>query len=94
MIDFYYKRKGFQTLFENCFEILEKEKKMEIFSLLSFWPEGPAFSPLSGCSAWISPGPEMQGAQPFLLFALAQVQRAGLANKVTGPFAPLPTLFR
>jgi hypothetical protein len=22
------------------------------------------------------------------------VQRAGLANKVTGPFAPLPTLFR
>jgi hypothetical protein len=40
MIGFYYKRKGLQTLFENCFEILEKEKKMEIFSLPSFWPEG------------------------------------------------------
>jgi hypothetical protein len=62
MIGFYYKRKGLQTLFENCFEILEKEKKMEIFSLLSFWPEGPALSPLSGCSTLISPGPESQRA--------------------------------
>jgi hypothetical protein len=51
MIGFYYKRKGLQTLFGNCFEILEKEKKMKIFSLLSFWPEGrllpsSAFGPL------------------------------------------------
>jgi hypothetical protein len=27
MIGFYYKRKGFQKLFENGFEILEKKKK-------------------------------------------------------------------
>jgi hypothetical protein len=27
MIGFYYKRKGLQTLFENCFEILEKDKE-------------------------------------------------------------------
>jgi hypothetical protein len=51
LIGFYYKRKGFQKLFENGFEILEKEKKMEIFSLLRFRPEGlllpfPAFGPL------------------------------------------------
>jgi hypothetical protein len=34
------RRKGFKKLFENAFGILEKEKKMEIFSLLNFWPEG------------------------------------------------------
>jgi hypothetical protein len=39
--------KGFQKPFENDFDILEKKKKMEIFSLLSFRPEGPAFSPPS-----------------------------------------------
>jgi hypothetical protein len=43
VIGFYYKRKGFQKLFENAFEILEKEKKMEIFSLLSFGPEAQLF---------------------------------------------------
>jgi hypothetical protein len=74
--------------------IWKKEKKVEIFSLLSFWPEGPATSPLSGSSALISPGLETQGAQAFPLFALAQVQWAVPANKAAGPFAPLPTLFR
>jgi hypothetical protein len=34
------RRKGFQKLFENAFEILEKEKEIEIFFLLNFRPEG------------------------------------------------------
>jgi hypothetical protein len=39
-LGFITRRKGFQKLFENAFEILEKEKEIEIFFLLSFWPEG------------------------------------------------------
>jgi hypothetical protein len=55
-------RKGFQKLFENAFEILEKEKKIEIFSLLSFWPEGlllppSAFGPRSP-SRWPARPPQ------------------------------------
>jgi hypothetical protein len=56
LIGFYYKRKGFQKLFENGFEILEKEKKMEFFSFLNFWPEG--LFPLllfPACSAFSPP---------------------------------------
>jgi hypothetical protein len=34
------RRKGFQKLFENAFEILEKEKEIGIYFLLSFWAEG------------------------------------------------------
>jgi hypothetical protein len=40
LIGFISKRKGFQKLLENAFEILEKEKKIEILSFLNFWPEG------------------------------------------------------
>jgi hypothetical protein len=48
MIGFYYKRKGFQKLFENGFEILEKKKKnrKSLSPLLSgFRPFGPARVP-------------------------------------------------
>jgi hypothetical protein len=39
------RRKGFQKLFENAFEILEKEKKMKMSFLLNFWPEGLLLPP-------------------------------------------------
>jgi hypothetical protein len=58
LIGFISKRKGFQKLLENAFEILEKEKKIEILSFLNFWPEG--LLPLlliSACSAFSPPQP-------------------------------------
>jgi hypothetical protein len=36
------RRKGLQKLLENALEILEKEKEIEVFSILNFRPEGPA----------------------------------------------------
>jgi hypothetical protein len=42
LIGFISRRKGLQILLENAFEILEKEKKIEVFSILNFRPKGPA----------------------------------------------------
>jgi hypothetical protein len=61
------RRKGFQKLFENAFEILEKEKEIEILFLLSFWPEGLLLP--SSASRPFSVSPASQQAQ--LLFLVA-----------------------
>jgi hypothetical protein len=51
------REKGIQTLFENCFEILEKEKKIEIFFFSIFWPEAkePSSSPRLRAAHWAGP---------------------------------------
>jgi hypothetical protein len=77
LIGFISKRKGFQKLLENAFEILEKEKKIEILSFLNFWPEG--LLPLlliSTCSAFSPP-------QPSKLLGL-------LSSATAGPVLLLP----
>jgi hypothetical protein len=54
---FYYKRKGFQKSFENVFEVLEKEKEIEIISFsASGRKPAPLLSPLGPAASLFSLG--------------------------------------
>jgi hypothetical protein len=78
------RRKGLQKLLENALEILEKEKEIEVFSILNFRPEGPA--PLA---CFFSPIPKPKG--PAALSA--REPRYGLAQpkpQAASPPAALP----
>jgi hypothetical protein len=90
-LGFVTRRKRFQKLFENAFEILEKEKEIEIFFLLSFRPEGPAslLPPLLARSAsspeaqraaqWAGPA-KAAGYLNRALFSLRLTTRAALVS--------------
>jgi hypothetical protein len=90
---FYYKKKRISKLFENAFEILEKEKEIAIFFLLSFRPEGlllpfPTFGPLLKLlarSASTRQPSKPSFPSPFSCAA----HWVGLANQVAVRLAPL-----
>jgi hypothetical protein len=86
---FDYKRKGFRTLFENCFEILEKEKKMEIFFFSIFWHEGLLSSLLSPApSLLILSSAQSKGAQLLSSTARRTLGRPNMPKpKAASPFS-------
>jgi hypothetical protein len=65
------RRNWFQKLFENAFEILEKEKEIEIFFLLSFRPECRcclSFAGPLGLLTWLASSAQQVS---YLLYSLA-----------------------
>jgi hypothetical protein len=87
MIDWFLfqEEKDYKKLLENALEILEKEKEKEVFSILNFWPEGPAslacfFLPIPKPSEPLGPiSPRAQLLSHALRGGPAQPSAAGAA---------------